>query len=38
LEVFDSQGNPFRTKFYLADESMLWAANYLYLSKKYAIK
>jgi hypothetical protein len=31
LEVFDSDGKPFRSRFYYSDESMLWAANYLTL-------
>ena len=29
LEVFDAQGEPFKSPFYYADESMIWAANYL---------
>jgi len=31
LEVFNPDGTPFRSKFYYADESMLWSANYLTL-------
>ena len=31
LEVFASHGRPFRTVFYLSDQGMLWAANYLTL-------
>jgi len=31
LELFDNKGKPFKSKFYHADESMLWAANYLTL-------
>ncbi|PIN74097.1 hypothetical protein COV20_00590 [Candidatus Woesearchaeota archaeon CG10_big_fil_rev_8_21_14_0_10_45_16] len=31
LEVFDSQGKPFKTSFYHCDSGMLWAANYLTL-------
>jgi hypothetical protein len=31
LELYDCNGKPFRTLLYYADESMLWAANYLYL-------
>lgn len=33
LEVYDRDGEPFRTKFYSADESMLWAAKLLHLKK-----
>jgi hypothetical protein len=29
LELFDNKGKPFKSQFYYADESMLWAANYL---------
>ena len=32
LELFTSDGKPFKSKFYYADESMLWAANYLAMS------
>jgi len=31
LEIFDKDGKPFKSKFYYADEGMLWAANYLTL-------
>jgi hypothetical protein len=31
LEVFNSDGTPFRSRFYYADEGMLWCANYLTL-------
>ncbi|MBW2995726.1 hypothetical protein KY332_00325 [Candidatus Woesearchaeota archaeon] len=31
LELFDEHGKPFKSKFYYADEGMLWAANYLTL-------
>lgn len=31
LEVFSSQGKPFRSPFYYCDSGMLWAANYLML-------
>ncbi|MBR9691351.1 hypothetical protein GOV06_01060 [Candidatus Woesearchaeota archaeon] len=31
LEVFDSNGKPFKSRFYYADEGMLWASNYLTL-------
>jgi hypothetical protein len=34
MELYDCNGRPFRTLLYHADESMLWCANYLYLSKK----
>lgn len=34
MEAFDNSLSPFKTLFYHADESMLWAANYLTLSKK----
>jgi hypothetical protein len=34
LEVYDSDGKPFKNLFYYTDESMLWAANYLFMSKK----
>lgn len=34
LEIFDRNMNPYQTFFYHSDESMLWAANYLALSKK----
>jgi hypothetical protein len=34
LEVFDPHGAPYRSKFYLADDSMLWAAIYLDLVKR----
>jgi len=29
LEVFEPDGKPFRTPFYVSDEGMLWAAKYL---------
>ncbi len=35
LEVFNNKGEPFATPFYLTDESMLWAAHYLILSRHY---
>lgn len=31
LEVFDGEGKPFSTPFYISDRGMLWAANYLTL-------
>jgi len=31
LEVFNPDGTPFQSRFYYADEGMLWAANYLCL-------
>jgi len=31
IELFNPDGTPFRTPFYYADESMLWAANFLTL-------
>jgi hypothetical protein len=31
LEVYDKDGKPFKTLLYYSDESMLWAANYLFL-------
>lgn len=31
LEIFNAQGEPFKTAFYYSDEGMLWAANYLTL-------
>lgn len=31
LEVLDSNGNPFKTPFYVCDRGMLWGANYLTL-------
>jgi hypothetical protein len=34
LEIFDRELKPYKTIFYYSDESMLWAANYLALSKK----
>lgn len=34
LEVFDRQGKPFQTPFYVSDESMLWAANLLDLQSQ----
>ncbi|KYK27336.1 hypothetical protein AYK26_03700 [Euryarchaeota archaeon SM23-78] len=34
LEVYDTNGKPFRTLFYYSDGGMLWAANYLYLKRK----
>ena len=34
LEVYTKQGKPYKTLFYITDESMLWAANYLFLSRK----
>jgi hypothetical protein len=34
LEVFDSNGNPYRSRFYYTDDSMLWAVIYLDLVKK----
>jgi len=33
LEVYDAKGEPFRTSFYVADESMLWVCKYLALKK-----
>jgi hypothetical protein len=33
LEVYDKNGRPFKNFFFHADESMLWAANYVYLRK-----
>jgi hypothetical protein len=33
LEVFNADGTPFKSRFYHADEGMLWAANYLELKK-----
>jgi len=33
LEIFDRKLKPYKTPFYYSDESMLWAANYLALSK-----
>jgi hypothetical protein len=33
LEVYDAKGEPFRTKLYVADESMLWVSKYLALKK-----
>lgn len=29
LEVFEPNGKPFKSKFYISSDSMLWAANYL---------
>ena len=37
LEAFDNNLMPYRTPFYLSDESMLWASNYLFLAKKQKI-
>jgi hypothetical protein len=37
LELFERNLTPYRTPFYYSDESMLWAANYLALSKKLGI-
>jgi len=34
LEIFDRNLQPYKTPFYYSDESMLWAANYLALSKR----
>lgn len=34
LEVFDSEGKPFRNIWFYTDESMIWAANYLYLKTR----
>lgn len=34
LEIFERDLTPYKTHFYYSDESMLWAANYLALSKK----
>ncbi len=34
LEIFDRNLKPYQTPFYYSDESMLWASNYLALSKK----
>ncbi|MBW2966116.1 hypothetical protein KY342_03365 [Candidatus Woesearchaeota archaeon] len=31
LEVFNPDGTPFKSRFYYADEGMLWTANYLFL-------
>jgi hypothetical protein len=33
LEVFNTDGTPYGSSFYYADEGMLWAANYLTLTK-----
>ncbi len=33
LEVYDKEGRPFKNFFFHADESMLWAANYVHLRK-----
>jgi hypothetical protein len=33
LEVFNAKGKPYHTWYYFCDRSMLWAANYLTLSK-----
>lgn len=33
LEVYNSKGRPFKSRFYTTDESMLWAAKYLALKK-----
>jgi hypothetical protein len=38
LEVYDSNGEPFRTAFYVTDEAMLWAANYLALKRQLSPK
>jgi hypothetical protein len=35
LEVYDTNGKPFKTLFYYSDEGMLWAANFLCMSKNY---
>jgi hypothetical protein len=34
IEVYDAKGAPFHTKFYHADESMLWVSKYLALKKR----
>ncbi len=34
LEVYDRTGEPFKTRVYITDESMLWASKYLALKKK----
>jgi hypothetical protein len=34
LEVYDRNGFPFRTPFYVTDESMLWVSKYLALKEK----
>jgi len=34
IELYSPDGKPFKTLLYYADESMLWAANYLYLKKQ----
>ena len=36
LEIYDSQGEPFRRRFYVTDEGMLWCANYLALQRELA--
>lgn len=33
LEVYDKNGEPFKTLFYYSDEGMIWCANFLYLKK-----
>jgi hypothetical protein len=33
LEVYDAKGEPFKTRFYQSDESMLWVSKYLALKK-----
>jgi hypothetical protein len=34
LEVYDKDGEPFRTALYYSDECMIWAANFLALQKE----
>jgi hypothetical protein len=33
LEVYDEKGKPYKSMFYLCDDSMIWASKYLELSK-----
>ncbi len=34
LEVYNRKGRPLRTRFYVTDESMLWASKYLHLKRQ----
>jgi len=38
LEIYTSEGRPYKTMLYVTDESMLWCANWLWLSKRLKIK
>jgi len=38
VEVFAPSGEPFKTPFYVADEGMLWASQFLYVARKIGFR